>query len=139
MSFAFENLKPNGGELVLRWERLRLPIKIEVNAVEKALAAARKEIAAAKADDWNTAFRAADYCFKNDLNGEEAMKWAEKSVKVQATYLNLSLLAQMKAKAGQKQEAIALAEKAIKAGKEAKEKTDTTPTEALLAEWIAAK
>ena len=60
-------------------------------------------------------------------------------VTIEPGYLNLSLLAKLRAKEGKKKEAMAHAEKAIKAGKEGKDKFDTRPTEKLLAEWTAAK
>jgi hypothetical protein len=139
LSFGFENLTPATGELVMRWEKIALPITIETDAVNEMLTQARTEIAAAKPDDWRTAFRSADYCFKNGLNADEARQWAEKSVKVQETYLNVSLLAQMRAKDGNIKDAVTLAQKAVKLGKESKDKVDTSPTEALLAEWTAKK
>lgn len=135
LSYGFENLTPNTGELVIRWEKLALPVTLETDAVDKAMANVRTEMAAAKADDWRTAFRGADYAFKNNLNAAEAVQWAESSVKVEENYYNVSLLAQMRAKAGDTKEAVTLAHKAIKLGKASKEKVDTAPTEALLATW----
>lgn len=131
LSYGFENLTPSGGELVIRWEKLALPITIETDAVEKAMANVRTEVAAA----WRTAYRGADYAFKNGLNAEEAVKWAEESVEIEENFYNVSLLAQMRAKAGNTKEAVTLAHKAIKLGKASKEKVDTAPTEALLANW----
>jgi hypothetical protein len=135
LSYGFENLTPNGGDLVIRWEKIALPITLETDAADKAMANVRTELAAAKSDDWRTAYRGADYAFKNGLNADEAVKWAEGSVKVQENFYNVSLLAQMRAKAGNTKEAITLAHKAIKLGKESKDKVDTAPTEALLAAW----
>jgi len=65
---------------------------------------------------------------------DQAITWAEKSVKVKETYLNLSLLAKLYAKTGKKADAIARAEKAVEIGK-TEDTTDTRPTEKLIAEW----
>lgn len=140
LSYGFENLTPGTGDLVIRWEKVALPITFETDAVDKAMAAVRAEMAAPvadslKADAWRTPYRGADYAFKNNLNAAEAVQWAESSVKLQENYYNVSLLAQMRAKAGNTKEAVALAHKAIQLGKASKDKVDTAPTEALLANW----
>lgn len=135
MSFHFANLTPNSAQLQLRWEKLMVPVTLEVDAVNQALAHARTEIAAAKTDDWRTAYRSADYAFANNVSHDEAQVWAEKSAKVEENYYNVSLLAKMKAKTGKTKEAVALGEKAVKLGKASKEKVDTQGTETLLAEW----
>jgi tetratricopeptide (TPR) repeat protein len=137
MAFEFENLKSASGELVLRWEKLALPIRIETDDVAEVLAGVDAALAAAKPDDWRTAYNAANFCFNEGVELEKAAKWADKSVAVQGNYYNLSLVAKMKAKAGNTKEAVAVAEKAIKAGKESKDKVDTSGTEKLLAQWTA--
>lgn len=67
------------------------------------------------------------------------MKWAEQAVATKPNYFNLSLLADMKMKAGNSKEAIATAERALKAGKEDPDKPDTKAIEAKLAEWKGKK
>ena len=54
MQFSFEDLTADAGELALRWEKLRVAVKIEVDVNAKVLASARAAVAAAKADDWST-------------------------------------------------------------------------------------
>jgi hypothetical protein len=139
MQFTFENLTPQSADLVLRWEKLMLaiPIASEVNTV--VLANARAAVAAAKPDDFNTPRRAAAWLLDNKLEPALAMTWAAQAAKAQENYYTVSLLARAHATSGDKKQAIALAEKAIKIGKEAKEPVDTKPTETMLAEWKDAK
>lgn len=139
MSLGFENVKLESADLVLRWEKLRLPVAIGVQTVTPFLASARTEIAAAKADDWRTPYQAANTLFTFELEPALAKEWVEKSVKVQENHTNLSLKARMQAKAGDTKLAIATGEKAVKAGKASKEKVDTSATEKLVAEWSAKK
>jgi tetratricopeptide (TPR) repeat protein len=139
MSFDFEDLTTNSGKLVLRWEKLAIPMTIEVDAVNQALANARIAIAEAKPDDWRTLYRSADFSFNAGVNHDEAMKWATESLAREENFLNLNLMARMKAKAGDTKAAIKHAEKAIQAGKKAKDPFDTRPTEKLLAEWKGKK
>ena len=139
MRFSFENMTDTSADLVLSWEKLQVTIPIEVATQEQAMAGIRAAMAEAKADDWRTPFRSAQYCFNAGVNLEEAMKWAEQSVAVQAGYLNLGLLADMKMKAGNRKDAIAAAERAVKAGKEDPTKPDTRALEKKLAEWKGQK
>lgn len=135
MRFSFENLSNSSGELVLHWEKLQLPIPIEVATHEQAMAGIRAAMAEAKPDDQATPFRAAQYLFNAGVEQEQALKWAEQSVSIKPTYFNLSLLADIKMKAGNTKDAIAAAERAIKVGKEDPDKPDTRSLEAKLAEW----
>jgi hypothetical protein len=135
LQFGFENLTPNSGELTMRWEKLRVAVPIQVEVNEKALAGARAEMAALKADDWRTPYRAADFAFTNEVALAEGQQWLKKSLTIQENYSNLTLLAKWQMKEGKKKEAIASAKKAIAAGKASKEPVDTTATEKLLAEW----
>ena len=139
MSFSFENLTPSSGDLVLRWEKLQVVVPIVVDSEAKAMASIRAAMADLKPDDWQTPFRAAQYCFNNGINVDEAMKWGEQSVAVKPLYFNLNLLADMKMKAGKTKEAIETAEKAIQAGKADPDKPDTRATEKKLSEWKSKK
>ena len=139
MSFSFENLTPSSGDLILRWEKLQVVVPIGVDSEAKAMASIRTAMAEWKPDDWQTPYRAAQYCFNTGIQADEAMKWAEQSVAVKPLYFNLNLLADMKMKAGKSKEAIETAEKAIQAGKADPDKPDTRPTEKKLAEWKAKK
>lgn len=146
MDFSFQDLAPDAlprspgdGKLVLRWERLAVPVTIETQVVERTLAAARAEMASLKADDWRTPLRAANFCHDQDVNLDEAMQWAQKSAAIQESYQTLSAVAKLQAKTGKTKDAIATAKKAIKSGKDSKDKVDTSATEKLLAEWTAKK
>jgi hypothetical protein len=147
MEFGFEDLtpaslplSPSAGKLVLRWEKIAVPITIETDMSQLVLKSARDEMSKVKADDWRTPFRAASFSFDNGLdNKEESWSWIQKSVKVQENYQNLSLMARMQAKNGKKKEALASANKAVKLGKASKEPVDTAATEKLIAEWSAKK
>jgi hypothetical protein len=139
MWLGLDDLTPNSCNLVLRWQRLRLAVPIAVDVNATVLAGARREIGAAKADDWRTPFRAAGWCFDNTVALDEGARWLEKSLGIQKTYANLSLKAKWLAKDGKQPEAVAAAKQAIAAGKASKEKVDTSATEKLLAEWSGTK
>jgi hypothetical protein len=135
MQFTFENLTPNSGELVLRWEKLRVAIPITVDANGKAMANARAAVDTASAGNWRTPYQAASFTFNNDHGMNEGEKWLQKSLAVQENYYNLNLLARWQAKTGKKTEAVATAKKALEAAKKSTDTIDTVPTEKLIAEW----
>jgi hypothetical protein len=139
MRFTFENLAPSSGDLVLHWEKLQLSIPIEVATHDQAMANIHAAMAEMKADDSQTPYRSAQYCFNAGVNLDEAMTWAEQSVARKAGFFNLSLLADMKMKAGNTKDAIATAERALKVGKEDPDKPDTRTIEGKLSEWKAKK
>lgn len=139
MTIGFENLSPASGDLVIRWEKLMVAIAVQVNVNDKAVTNIRAALAERKADDWQTLHRAAQYCFNAGIQMDEAMAWEEQSVATKETYANLSLLADMKMKAGKSKDAIATAEKALKVGKDDPNKPNMRPTEEKLSEWKGKK
>jgi hypothetical protein len=139
MRLGFENLTPTSTDLTLRWEKLAVAVPIQVEVNEKVLASARKEIAAAKPDDWRTPYRAASWAFDNNVALPEAKSWLDKSLAISKAYSNQNLQARWLMKDGKKTEAIAVAKKAVEAGKAATPPADVSATEKLIAEWTVAK
>jgi hypothetical protein len=135
MRFSFENMTDDGGDLVLRWEKLELPLHIDVDVVTPVIESTRAALDSLEADDWRTPYRAAEFLYDRDVHADLATEWAGRSTQIQGNHANLSLLAKLAARAGNMKDAIALAKKAIKVGKASKDSVDTSATEKLLAEW----
>jgi Protein of unknown function (DUF2911) len=128
LQFTIDPINDNSARVNIRWEKLAVPFTVEVpdvNAVT--LARARSAVNAAKADDWRTPFDAARYALGNGVatDDQEAMAWLDKSIGVKETFQNLSAKARALFKAGKKEEAIALGERAIQRGKQDKANTAT--------------
>src|SRR6185369_17913228 len=101
---------PSAAKMVLRWEKVAVPITIETDMTPMVLSAARTEMTSLKPDDWRTPYRAASFAFDNGVdNHDEAWGWIKKSVTIQENYSNLSLMARMHAKSGRTKDAIASA------------------------------
>lgn len=135
LSFTFENLSANSGDIVMKWDKLKLTVPFSMDVNSKVLANIRTEIAAAKPDDWRVAFNGARWSFDNNVALAEARGWLDKSIGVQKTHANLNLKARWLHKEGKKAEAIAAAKDAVATGKASKDTVDTSATETLLAEW----
>jgi hypothetical protein len=124
LAYNIEPVTDNSAQVSIRWEKLRVPFTVEIKDVTAvALEHARAAVAAAKADDWQTPLQAASFAFQNK-DMEEGMRWLDQSIKVKETFPNLSTKAIALFRSGQKEEASAMAEKAIARGKA--DKVDTT-------------
>ncbi len=138
LTFSFTEVSNTGATLELAWEKLRVPLKLGVDTNAVALKSIQENLA--KMDDWRLPYRAADYAFSNGLPTADALKWVDKSIQVKETLYNQGLKARMLAKDGKTKDAVAAAEKGIKAGKAAKEEAaDIDALAKELAQWKSAK
>jgi DUF2911 family protein len=140
LEYWIDPVSDSTAQVNIRWEKVRVPFTVEVKDVTAlALAKARAAVAAAKPDDWNTPFQAANYAFSQPgkADSAEAAAWLEQSIKVKETYQNLSRKARLLAEQGKTQEAITVGEKALALGKAAK--ANTSGLEQRLTEWKAKK
>lgn len=130
MEFSFEDLSENSAVLALYWEKLRVPVKIEVDTRELVLSKARKAISYAPS------MNAAIFCMQRDILLDEAMKWIDISLMIDKNYWNSRVKAQLLAKAGKKKEAITTMEEAIAmGGKMTNAPFDFDAMKRLLADW----
>jgi len=142
MAINFDNVKANTAEIVIAWERVKVPFTIDVGDVAgRVLTDVRQQVANAKADDFRTPAQAAGWVLNSKMaaNYEEAIKWIDASIKVREAYGNLNTKARLLNALNRKNEAIATAEKAIAMGKAATPAADTSALEKMVGEWKAAK
>jgi tetratricopeptide (TPR) repeat protein len=139
MLFTFRNLTDNSADVVLQWEKLKVPFTIQVDVQTKALANARAAVAKAKPDDWRPFFSAANYCMQNNINHEEALEWIDQSIAANENFFNVSVKARLLAQVGRTADAIATAEKAMKIAEASDRRPNTAELEKFLNEWRAAK
>lgn len=141
MLVTLDPVTEDSAQVNIRWEKLNVPFTVSVKDVNAlALGKARAAVAAAKPDDWQTPFQAANFAFQNKLGADEAMRWVEQSIKARETYNNLNLKARMLAAHGKTAEAVATGEKALQVGKAANANAQSMANlEKLIAEWKAKK
>jgi len=81
LTYGFEDRLPASTKAYLRWEKKRIPFKIEVpNINEIYVSRMRNELRTAtgfKQENWITAAR---FCAQNKINLEEALTWVDMSV-----------------------------------------------------------
>lgn len=130
MEFSFADVTDNSAMIVLRWEKLKIAFKVEVETQALVLAKARLAI------NPQAALQAATYCLDNDVNLDEAMKWIDISIAIKENYSNVRVKALLLAKFNKMPDAIKLMEKAVQYGKAQPEPPfNLKVTEDMLAEW----
>jgi len=135
MMFSFTDVQTSSATVEFAWEKLRVPFKCETDTNTKAVANIKKAFEGM--NDWLIPYRAADFAFTANLdNKAETMKWIDQSITLNENYWNLRLKAAMLARDGKTKDAVAVAEKAVKLGKENKdEPSEVEKTEKQIAEW----
>jgi hypothetical protein len=134
--YSMPAVTPNSTQVVIRWEKLSVPFTVEVPNVEALMLAKVEKAMAANPTDWRVPLGVASQ-YANDQKWDEALRWTEQSIKIKETYQNLASKASTLFNAGRKDEALAVAEKAIERGKA--DKVDTSRLEKRLADWKTAK
>ena len=104
LAYTFEDVKPESASLQLAWEKLQIPITISVDVKKNVVENARKELRNTIGFSWIGYNAAAWYCYENNTNLEEALKWANQSVNADSRYENLDTKAQILIKLGRKAE-----------------------------------
>ncbi len=142
MTISFENVKMNSTDIVIAWEKVRVPFTVDVgDVIGRTLTSVRTQMASLKADDFRTPAQAAGWVLNSKMtaNYEEAIKWIDASIKAKETFGNLNTKARLLAGLNRKDEAIATAEKAVAVGKAATPAADTSDLEKMIAEWKTTK
>ncbi len=136
LNFNIPTTTANSAQVVMRWEKVAVPFTVEIPNLEALMMTKIDAAVAANPTDWNIPLAVARQ-FSGEEKKDKAIAWADRSIKVKETYQNLAFKTQMLAAAGRKDEALALADKAIGQGKT--DKADTTRFEKWLADYKAGK
>ena len=144
LDISLDPVKDNSAVARIKWEKVSVPFTIEVKDVAAvAVARARTVVSAAKIDDWQTPFQAANYARANKATDdaakwyEQALKAIDEQIKTKPNFQNLTRRASTLINMGRTQDGISVAEKAVEVGKA--EKADTSGLEKRIADLKAGK
>ena len=134
LTFSIDGVTEDSAQVNLRWEKLQVPFTVKVPDVSvKALARVRAAVAEAKPDDVNTPNSAAGFA-RGIKATEDATRFAEAALravdlrlKAKEDFVNLRTKMNILFGMGRTQDAIAIGEKVVQAGKA--EKQDTAAIE----------
>jgi hypothetical protein len=142
MSLGFENVKLNTAEVVVRWDKMRVPFTVDIGDMQpRVLNYIREQMKTAKTDEAGARVAGANYVYSNKMtaNYAEALTWLDALQGKGETYNALALKANLLAETGKTAEAIVAGEKAMQVAQTMSNKPNTANLEKKLADWKAKK
>jgi hypothetical protein len=117
LKYEFSNQTDSSAVLSMQWEKLQVPFNISVDLKKIQIEAFRREFNSGMFYRyWQNMHAAANYCLVNNINLEEGLSWADRSVNTffgEANFLTLSTYAGLLEKFNRKKEADSLMRKAL--------------------------
>lgn len=136
-TIGFSNVMNDKASLDLSWENTRVSIALHADAMDKAMANIKEAVGSDKAD-YRTFHGSARFLVDRNLMAEQALTWAEQSVKMDTRYWNSYTLALAYAANGRTNEAIMQAETTKKLASEAKAEGYMRMADEKIKEWSGA-
>ena len=119
LSYSFDNPTKNSVVASMRWEKLKVSFKIEIDRHKLVLENFRKQLRSLPRFFWQGWNQAANYCLNNKVNLTEAMQWVDRSLNINKNFVNLSTKAGLLQLMGKNTEAEKIKKGAIKIANEA--------------------
>ncbi len=120
LSYGIEDPKPDSALITMRWEKVEIPLHVQVNTAQIVAENLRKQLRGRVQFEWQPWMEAADYLltnFKNDpASAEEAAKYAQHSIDNEDRFENEITKSRALAALGRQDEARAARNKAIAMG-----------------------
>jgi hypothetical protein len=119
LSYTFE--KPSAGSvtLLLRWEKLALPIPIEVDTPAIVVESLRQQLRGLPGFFWQSYANAANWNARQGVNLDQARVWADRAVSMNRNFVTLRAKALVLEKQGDAAGGAALRDEALKVATEA--------------------
>lgn len=108
VTYDFTDVTKDAATLVLRWEKMEVPIKLGVDVHGIVLAEMPGQLNGLGGFGWEVWYEAAHYAHAEKIAPEKAMKWVEMSIARGANFENQTLKATMLEEQGKTAEAAAL-------------------------------
>lgn len=118
LTYDFQNLTKNSAELVLNWEKVQFPVKIEFAVDDIVLANAAAELKGPTGFGWQGYSSAAAYALANKVAYDQAMTWVDHAVSIDANFTDLHTKAGLLKAMGKATEAGTVMKDALKVGSE---------------------
>jgi TolA-binding protein len=89
LAYTFDDVTNKSVVATLRWEKLAVPIRIDVDTPAVVVTSLHSELRGLQGFSWQRLAQAADWCATNNVNLDEAGKWAEQAVAQQENFTTL--------------------------------------------------
>lgn len=120
LKYEFDNQTENSAVISLQWEKVQIPFKVTVDLQKTQIETFRREFdSGIFYRFWQNMHMAADYCLKNNINLEEGLSWADRSINTyfgEANFKTLSTYAGLLEKLNRRKEADSIMKKAFPMG-----------------------
>lgn len=113
LAYTFDEPTGDATALAMRWEKLRVAVPIAVDTKQVTLASIRDQLRGLPRFSWQGWNQAAAWCARSDVNLDEALTWADRSITMQKTFPNLRTKASLLEKKGDAKAAAALRAEAL--------------------------
>jgi hypothetical protein len=91
LTYDFQNITKNSGELDCNWEKMQFPVRIEFAVDDIVMANAAQELKGPKGFNWIGFSSAAIYALQNKVNYDQALTWIDQAIAMNSSYTNLSI------------------------------------------------
>jgi len=118
LAYDFINREAQSATLVMHWEKVKIPLKFEVDVHKVVLENLRQEMRSLPYWSWVGSCQAAGYCVQYNINHEEALEWVNRSIAVEKTFTNLMTKSRLLAQMDKAEEAKKTEEEAYKIAKD---------------------
>jgi tetratricopeptide (TPR) repeat protein len=113
LTYSFDNLTKNSGELLLSWEKKQLPVKIAFDVDNLVLANAEEELKGPTGFTWQGYSSAANYALQNKTGYDKAMKWIDQAMTQNRNFTTLRIKSGLLKEQGKTAEADKLMQDAL--------------------------
>jgi hypothetical protein len=119
LAYTFDDPSDHGVTATLRWEKLAVPLAIDVDTPAVVSASLHTQLKGLQGFFWQPFAQSAAYCANHNVNLEEAQAWADKAVKLNENFTTLRAQALVSEKRGDTARAQQLRDKAMTLATEA--------------------
>ncbi len=136
MAFDFEDVTDDSAQVVLHWEKLKVPFTVTVDTPKLVMEKVRTAVR------WQTPYQAANYCIQSNTCLDDASRWLDASIALQENFTNLRAKAMLLAKKNDTKGAVSYGERALAAAKTAQQPPNPQQVkdlETMVADWRKGK
>lgn len=119
LAYTFEDPSASAVTLMLRWEKLAVPVRIEVDTNAVVADSLRRELRGLPGFYWQSYATAANWLARHDTGLDQAMAWADRALAMNRSFTTLRAKALVLEKRGDAAGAAALREQALALATEA--------------------
>jgi hypothetical protein len=119
LAYTFDDPNETSVVATLRWEKLAVPIRIEVDTPSIVLASLRSQLRGAAGFNWRAFAQAATWCATHGVGLDQAQAWADRAVTMNKAFPSLRAQALVAEKLGDGAKAATLREQALALATEA--------------------